>query len=350
MLNSLYGVLPQDLESFFAKDFPAYRVRQLLNWVYRKFVFDPNQMTDLDQGFKSALEAAFDLSMPQIAEKHLSRDGSTKYRLVLADGDQIEMVLMPEGKKRTLCVSSQVGCARACAFCATARMKRRRNLHSHEIIQQILLAAQEADAPLTNLVFMGMGEPLDNLDNVLDALSLIQHQGTLAFSPRRATVSTCGIVPGIRRLADSKVKVKLAVSLNSARNEVRDVLMPVNKLYPLSTLKQSLLYYQKKSSFRITLEYILIPGMNMAAEDLKALRKFSGDLSCKINFIPYNPVPGLPHQAPSEDEIQQFMEKARELPQAVMLRRSKGADIAGACGQLVTGAAAKTTGENHAKD
>ncbi|MCB5224211.1 MAG: 23S rRNA (adenine(2503)-C(2))-methyltransferase RlmN [Candidatus Cloacimonadaceae bacterium] len=347
MLNSFYGILPQDLESFFASGFPAYRVRQLLSWVYRKYIFDPAQMTDLDKGFKAALEAAFDLSMPELAEKHLSRDGSTKYRLILADGAQIEMILMPEGKKRTLCVSSQVGCARACAFCATGRMKKRRNLQTHEIVQQILLAASDSDAPLTNIVFMGMGEPLDNLDSVFDALTLIQHQATLAFSPRRATISTCGIVPGIRRLADSKIKVKLAVSLNSARDEVRDTLMPVNKLYPLSTLKRSLLYYQKKSNFRITLEYILIPDLNMAAEDLKALRKFSGDLSCKINFIPYNQVPGLPYKTPTEDEIQAFMAKARELPQAVMLRRSKGTDISGACGQLVTDASAKQTGEKN---
>ncbi|MCB5284737.1 MAG: 23S rRNA (adenine(2503)-C(2))-methyltransferase RlmN [Candidatus Cloacimonetes bacterium] len=344
MLSSLYGIRPEELESFFSAAFPAYRVRQLLNWVYRKYVFDPTLMTDLAPDFRAALTGAFDLAMPFVAQKKLSADGSAKYRLVLADGAQIEMVLMPQARKQTLCVSTQVGCARACAFCATGRMGRKRDLGGHEIVQQILLAASEADPALTNLVFMGMGEPLDNLDNVLDAVSLIQHARALAFSPRRVTVSTCGIVPGIQRLAESGLKVKLAVSLNSARDEVRGQLMPVNHKFPLPVLKKALLYYQQHSPFRITLEYIIIPDVNMAAPDLKALRKFCGDLSCKLNFIPYNPVPSLPFRAPTEAEIEAFMGHARDLPQAVMLRRSKGADISGACGQLVAGAINKPTG------
>ncbi len=344
MLNSLHGIRPEDLEAFLTPAWPAYRVRQLLNWIYRKFVFDPAHMTDLPPEFKTALLEAFDLSLPGIAEKQDSTDGSSKYRLILADGAQIEMVLMPQDKKQTLCVSTQVGCARACAFCATGRMGRKRDLQSHEIVQQILLAARDAKPALTNLVFMGMGEPLDNLDNVVDAVRLIQHESALAFSPRRVTVSTCGIVPGIHRLADSALKVKLAVSLNSARDEVRDQLMPVNKKFPLSVLKKALLYYQRKSPFRITLEYILIPDVNMSAADLKALRKFSGDLSCKINFIPFNPVPQLTFRAPTETEVTDFMALARELPQAVTLRRSKGADICGACGQLVAASTGKTKG------
>lgn len=344
MLSSLYGIRPEELQSFFSSAFPAYRVRQLLNWIYRKFVFDPALMTDLASDFRAALVSAFDLSMPAVAEKKLSVDGSAKYRLVLADGAQIEMVLMPQDKKQTLCVSTQVGCSRACSFCATGRMGRKRDLAVHEIVQQVLLAASEAEPALTNLVFMGMGEPLDNLDNVLEAVSLIQHERALAFSPRRVTVSTCGIVPGIQRLAESGLKVKLAVSLNSTRDEVRGQLMPVNNRYPLSVLKRALLYYQHRSPFRITLEYILIPDVNMAAQDLKALRKFCGDLSCKLNFIPFNPVPSLPFRAPTEAEIEAFMESARDLPQAVTLRRSKGADISGACGQLVAESTAKPTG------
>lgn len=330
--------MPEDLERFFSDAFPAFRVRQLQSWIYRKFVFDPAQMTNLPADFKAALTAAFDLSMPKIADQKLSADGSTKYRLILADGAQIEMVLMPNDKKLTLCVSSQVGCARACSFCATGRIKRKRDLQSHEIVQQILLASREAGRSLTNLVFMGMGEPMDNLQNVLDTLTLIQHERSLAFSPRRTTVSTCGIVPGIQRLADSGVRVKLAVSLNAARDEVRDELMPVNLKFPLAVLKKALLYYLNKSAFRVTLEYILIPDVNMSPADIKALRKFSGDLSCKINFIPYNSVPFLPYRSPTEEEIQSFMEMARQLPQAVTLRRSKGSDISGACGQLVAGA------------
>jgi 23S rRNA (adenine2503-C2)-methyltransferase len=335
MLSSIYGIDPGKLESFIGDYFPAYRCRQLLKWIYGKKVFDPALMTDLPDDFKEFVSRSFDLGLPEIRQKLVSTDGSIKYRLVLKDGKQIEMVLMPEGKKLTLCVSSQTGCARGCLFCATGSMKPARNLESHDIIGQILLASHLSDSKITNIVFMGMGEPFDNLDNVLDAIRHIQLQDTLAFSPRRITLSTCGIIPGIHKLADSGIKVKLALSLNSANNETRDELMPVNKLYPLPALKKALQYYQTKSPFRITLEYILIPEVNMGYNDLKALKRFSGDLSCKINFIPYNPVSSLSYRAPEAKEIEDFMRLAADLPQAIMLRRSKGADINGACGQLV---------------
>ncbi len=336
MLNSIYGIMPEQLSAFLSSEYPAYRSQQLLKWIYEKKVFDPSKMTDLPATMQSYLSQAFDFSMPQIVQTLKSMDGSQKFRLLLSDGEQIEMVLMPEEKKLTLCVSSQVGCARDCSFCATGKMKLHRNLYPHEIVQQFLLASRETTERITNLVFMGMGEPLDNLENVLSALKLIQDERALAFSPRRTTISTCGIVPGIYALADSGVKVKLAVSLNSARNSIRDKLMPVNRKYPLSVLKKALLYFQKKNPFRITLEYILISGVNMEDEDLKALRQFSGDLSCKINFIPFNTLPFLPYLSPGEEELKSFLLKARgALPQTITLRRSRGIDIQGACGQLV---------------
>jgi len=334
MLNSIYGIYPPDLLLFLGKDFPAYRGKQLLDWLYRKFVFEPERMTNLPAGFREHLSRSFDFSVPAIDQELLSSDGSRKFRLVLADGARVEMVLMPEAKKLTLCVSSQVGCARACAFCATGRMGLSRNLQTHEIVQQVLLARKIAGTPITNLVFMGMGEPMDNLDNVLDALKLLQHDSTLKLSPRRTTLSTCGVVPGIHKLTGSGVKVKLAVSLNSASDDIRGSLMPVNHKFPLDILKKSLLNYQRRSPFRITLEYILIPEVNMSGQDLKHLRKFCSDLSCKINFIPYNPVPALPYRSPTEAEIDAFLKAAREIPQAITLRRSKGSDILGACGQL----------------
>ncbi|HQH49972.1 MAG TPA: 23S rRNA (adenine(2503)-C(2))-methyltransferase RlmN [Candidatus Cloacimonadota bacterium] len=334
MLNSIYGIYPPDLLLLLGKDFPAYRGKQLLDWLYRKFVFDPELMTNLPAGFREHLSRSFDFSVPAIDQELLSSDGSRKFRLVLADGARIEMVLMPEAKKLTLCVSSQVGCARACGFCATGRMGLTRNLQTHEIVQQVLLARKIAGTPITNLVFMGMGEPMDNLDSVLDALKLLQHDSTLKFSPRRTTLSTCGIVPGIHRLTESGVKVKLAVSLNAASDDIRGALMPVNLKYPLDILKKSLLNYQRRSPFRITLEYILIPDVNMSGKDLKQLRKFCSDLSCKINFIPYNPVPALPYRSPTEAEINAFLKAAQDIPQAITLRRSKGSDILGACGQL----------------
>lgn len=335
MLNSLFGIRPSDLNSLVSKDFPAYRTKQLLGWIYQKMVFDPQQMSDLPIPFKSWLGEAFDLSMPLVEDTRQSKDGSVKLLLKLSDGSGVETVLIPDGKKRTLCVSSQTGCARACAFCATGAMGPGRDLLPHEIVQQILIASHQIyPERLTNIVFMGMGEPLDNLDNVLEALTIIQDNAGLAFSPRRTTVSTCGIVPGIVRLADSGIKVKLALSLNSAVDKTRDLLMPVNRLYPLPRLKHALQYFHSKNPFRITFEYILIPGVNMDAASLKALRRFTGDIASKINFIPYNPVPGLNYQAPTKAEVESFMASAASLPQAVTLRKSKGRDINGACGQL----------------
>lgn len=345
MLNSVYGVPPAALLEFLAQDFPAYRGKQLLNWLYGKYVFDPARMTDLPEDFKEYLRQAFDFSLPTISAQRDSADGSRKLRLVLADSQQIELVLMPEAKKLTLCVSSQVGCARACAFCATGGMGLKRNLETHEIVSQFLLGSQLSAQPITNLVFMGMGEPLDNSAAVLDAIRLLQDERTLAFSPRRTTISTCGIVPGIIALANAGVKAKLAVSLNSASDQVRDTLMPINQKYPLDSLKQALLYYQKRSKFRVTLEYILIPGVNMGARDIKDLRKFCGDLACKVNFIPYNANPSLPWHAPTEEHIESFMKAAQSIPQTITLRRSRGLDVLGACGQLAVPDHGKTTTE-----
>ena len=317
--------------------FPQYRYRQLMQWVYSRKIYDPSLMTNLPKDFIQWILDNYSFSLPQIDQERSAGDGSTKYRLVLQDSSKIEMVLIPdkEHKKLTLCVSSQVGCARACNFCATGRMGLIRNLAIHEIVGQIMLAATlSKDKRLTNIVFMGMGEPMDNLDSVLKAISLIQEEDTLAFSPRRITISTCGIPAGIAQLADSGIKAKLAVSLNSALDEVRNTLMPVNRKYSLAALKHAINYYLKRSSFRVTFEYILIPDLNMDSSAIKALQSFVGDLSCKINFIPYNPVPGLPYRAPEEAEIEAFMAIASSLNQAITLRRSRGAEVNGACGQL----------------
>jgi 23S rRNA (adenine2503-C2)-methyltransferase len=334
MLDSIFSVRPGQIKEDLAKDFPSYRYKQLMKWLYEKFVYNLDQMTDLPIELKDYLTLGYDFSLPEIVNAVTAADDTTKYALSLADGSIIEMVLIPDGKKRTLCVSSQVGCARACSFCATGRMGLKRNLLTHEIVAQILLASQiSAPHRLTNLVFMGMGEPLDNLDNLISCLQIIQDDG-LSFSPRRTTISTCGITQGIIRLADSGVKAKLAVSLNSAIDEKRNILMPINQKEPLTQLKQAILYYLRKSSFRVTFEYILIPELNMDTADIKALKRFVGDLSCKLNFIPYNEVPALPYRSPTEAEIESFLKAAQSIYQAITLRRSRGAEVCGACGQL----------------
>jgi len=327
--------MPDHMAGTLSDKFPSYRYKQICDWLYRKLVFDPAQMSNIPKDLQAFLLDSYSFNLPEIDATHEARDSTIKYRLKLRDGAFIEMVLIPAESKLTLCVSSQIGCSRACAFCATGKMGLSRNLEVHEIVGQIMLASELiAPARLSNLVFMGMGEPLDNLCNVLKSLKILQAEQGVAFSPRRTTVSTCGIPHKIRELADSGVKTKLAVSLNSAIDEKRDILMPVNKMHPVRELKQAISYYLSRSSFRVTFEYILIPGINMGDEDIKALKRFVGDLSCKINFIPYNRVEHLPYQSPSEREINEFLQKAASLHQAITLRRSRGSDVCGACGQL----------------
>ncbi len=334
MLKNIFGMHPDEIREFMS-DLPGYRSKQLLQWLYEKHVFDPQLMSNLPAETRDDLGRQLSFGLPEIDLKKIAKDGTSKYRLKLEDDSIIEMVLIPDGKKNTLCVSSQVGCARACSFCATGEMGLMRNLETHEIVAQIMLASSFCQPNrLSNLVFMGMGEPMDNLENVLKTLTIIQADDTLAFSPRRTTVSTCGITDGIRALADSKIKTKLAVSLNSAIDEKRSKIMPINDMHPLKKLKESLKYYLTKSNYRITFEYILIPDFNMDDEDISALRSFVGDISCKLNFIPYNTVPSLPYRSPTEPEIELFLKKAQSLNQAITLRRSRGAEIFGACGQL----------------
>jgi len=341
MLTNLFSMLPSEIEQELLLNFPKYRAPQLLAWMYKAFENDPAKMTNLPADFKAHLASNYSLALPRIEIVRKSADGAIKYLLKLSDGALIECVLIPERKKNTLCISTQVGCARGCSFCSTAKMKLTRNLEIHEIVGQIIVVGKElhtassGEARFTNLVFMGMGEPFDNQDNVLKTLQIIQSEKSLAFSPRRITLSTCGVVPGIIAMADSGIKAKLAISLNSAIDEKRNTLMPINKRYTLAQLKQALLYYLRISKFRVTIEYILIPGINMDAEDIKALRKFVGDISCKVNFIPYNPGKNAAYQAPTPEQIEIFMHKAKSLPQAITLRKSRGADILGACGQLV---------------
>ncbi len=329
-------LFPEELERLFADlNSAKYRSQQLLNWLYGNIVTDLSQMRNLPQKLRNDLSQRVDFEIPQIARTIHSADGTSKYLLKLKDDNFIEMVLIPHLNKNTLCISSQVGCSRSCKFCATAGIGLIRNLQANEIIAQVLLAKRLLqEKNLTNLVFMGMGEPLDNLDNVIKAIRLLQHDECFNFSPRRITISTCGIVPGISRLAESGLKIKLAVSLNSAIQTKREKLMPIAKKYPLTDLKHALLDFSRKTNFRITFEYIMIKDFNMRREDVKALQKLLGDISCKLNIIKWNQVPQIAFQAPSEQEIADFRNELENLTFAVTYRKSRGEEIAAACGQL----------------
>jgi len=336
MLKPIYSVHPDDLlEQIVQADFKPFRFKQFVKWLYPRAVNDLSGMTDLPVDFKQYLADNYCFELPIISQSLTSKDGSTKFVFELADGELIEAVLMPEGEKNTLCLSSQVGCAWACAFCATGKLGSVRDLTVDEIIAQVIIAKQFIkEAKLTNLVFMGMGEPLDNLKNVIPAIKILQSDYGLQFSPRRMTISTCGDVPKIYELAETGVKIKLAVSLNSAIDVKRDEIMPVNKVYNLAELKKAILHFRRSNPWRITLEYIMIPDFNLGAEDAVALMKFVGDISCKLNLISYNKVEGFAWRSPSLKEALAFQDKLSQLPIAVIIRKSRGTEISAACGQL----------------
>ena len=312
-----------------------YRVQQVFKWIYEKDELDFENMTSLPEGLRKKLKNDFETELPEIIERKLSADGTTKYLLKLYDNHFIETVLIPNEKKNTLCISSQVGCSRNCSFCATGKLGLKRNLNTFEILAQIYLVGKELrPAKLTNIVFMGMGEPLDNFENMIDSLNILQNERCFKFSPRRITVSTCGIIPEITKLGNSGIKVKLAVSLNSAIQEKREKLMPVAKQYSLSELKKTLLDFRKKNPYRITFEYIMMKNVNISEKDAKALIKFAGDISCKINLIKWNEVDSFPYHSPADEEVEIFREKLEVIPAAVTFRQSRGSDIEAACGQL----------------
>lgn len=329
-------LFPQDLEEFLLeKNYKKFRINQISNWLYNKNEIDFNKMTSLSKDFRAFLDKTFDNFLPEIVRHQKSIDGSEKFLLKLPDDNTIEMVKIPAGKKNTLCISSQVGCARNCSFCATAKLGLKRNLKVHEILSQIFIIKRHlGEEKLTNIVFMGMGEPLDNYDNVVKSVRILQNEKAFSFSPRRITISTCGVVPGINKLSTLDLKVKLAVSLNSAIDATRSYLMPINNTYPLKNLKRALKEYSYTSTFRITFEYIMIPDFNMSDADVKAIMRFAGDLKCKINLIPWNPVEGLPYRSATNKEIEEFQYKLMKIDKAVTIRKSRGSDIDGACGQL----------------
>lgn len=325
----------QQKELFKSLDQKDFRRKQFCNWVYKKLEINIDNMTDISVKTREILKKNINLKLPKIKATQKSNDGTVKYLLELKDRNVIEMVSMPGDSKHTLCISSQVGCKQGCSFCATAKLGFKRNLTVDEIISQVYMVAAEIfPNKITNIVFMGMGEPLDNYENVIESVKLLQSSFGLGISPRRITISTCGLPNNILKLAESGVKVKLALSLNSAINEKRSKIMPINNKANLNSLKSALRYFRSKTAFRITLEYIMIKNFNMESEDIKALKKFAGDISCKLNLIPYNSIESLPYESPDENDVKKFVENLQSLSAAVTVRNSRGQDIAAACGQL----------------
>jgi 23S rRNA (adenine2503-C2)-methyltransferase len=316
---------------------PAFRGRQILAWIYRPGITDFEQMTDLAKEFRAILAKTAYMSRFDEAMVESSRDGAVKFAFRLEDGQIIESVMIPEEDRSTLCVSSQVGCAMGCSFCLTGTMGFRRNLSTAEIINQVCAvrdwALEHGKAPLTNIVFMGMGEPLANLDNLLDSISLLTEQRGLDFSNRRITVSTCGLVPQMKELGD-RTDVNLAVSLHAANDAVRTGMMPINKRYPIAELIEACRTYRQKRRKRIMFEYTLLAGINDSDEDAVQLAELLRPVPCKINLLAVNPAGESSFRSPSTERVLRFQKILRDQEYTVFIRTSRGEDISAACGQL----------------
>lgn len=316
----------------------AFRAKQISEWLWKKNVASFDEMTNLPHNLIHTLKEEFVLQKIHIGEKQISRDGSIKYAMQLTDKHWIEMVLIPSMKRSTVCVSSQVGCGLSCSFCATAQLGFTRNLTAYEMYEQVFTANRESleqfGHPISNIVWMGMGEPLLNYENVVQAIDYITTAKGMGLSKDRITLSTCGIAKGIRQLADDTIKVHLAISLHSAHPEQRSDLMPINKTNSLSELSDALAYYYQKTNLRITIEYLLLNGVNDSMEHARLLAGFCKRFPVKINIIEYNPHPYATFTTTSKQQQSLFIDFLKNKNLVVNLRQSKGKDIAAACGQL----------------
>ncbi|MGE3063707.1 MAG: 23S rRNA (adenine(2503)-C(2))-methyltransferase RlmN [bacterium] len=313
-------------------NFPKYKSQQIFKWLYEKNIFDFSLMTDIAASERERLKTIFNSDLNEKSFIFKSKIDSSSKFLIEFETSSIESVLMPSKDRITVCLSSQTGCALKCAFCATGA-NAGRDLTAGEIIRQFMHMALHSKERITNIVFMGMGEPLLNLDNVLKAIEILNFDKGIRIGARKITVSTSGIVPGIEKLTEFPLQVKLALSLNTAIQKKREELMPIAKTYDLKSIKRALIKYQDAKNKRVTFEYILIPGVNDTSDDVNSLFDFVKGLDCKVNLIPYNPV-GKRFRSPSKREIADFFEKLAPLKDAVTIRESRGLDIAGACGQL----------------
>ncbi len=319
----------------------AYRARQIHRWLHQKGAASFAEMTDLPAALRRVLVERARLDTLEMADERRSADGTIKWKWRTPDGKFVESVYMPEEGRKTLCVSSQVGCAIGCTFCLTGTMGLSRNLTAGEIVDQVAranrrlveLGERPAPRPLTNLVFMGMGEPLHNYDAVAAALGILLSEDGPNFSHRRITVSTSGFVPQMRRLGE-ETDVKLAVSLNATTDAQRDALMPLNRRWPLSELLRACRSFPMKRGRRITFEYVLLAGVNDSDADAARLARLVRGLPAKVNLIPYNENPGLGFEAPAQERVEAFRDVLVGRKVTAVIRKNRGRDISAACGQL----------------
>jgi 23S rRNA (adenine2503-C2)-methyltransferase len=338
-MQNLRHSTPEEVQSFLeTHNQKPYVAKQLQDWLWRKNIGQIQDMSNLSKDVRALLDKHYTINKITVDEKQVSEDGTIKNRFMLHDGYVVEGVLIPTSTRMTVCVSSQVGCSLTCKFCATGQMSRKRNLDFDEIFDQVAIVNTQSqehyNKPLTNIVYMGMGEPLLNYKNVLKSIDYINSPNGLGMSTSRITVSTAGIAKAIRQLGDDKVKFNLAVSLHAANDIKRNEIMPINESNNLKVLTEALDYYFKATKNPITFEYILFNNFNDSQADADELIKICRRIPCKVNIIEYNPVDGVSFMKPDEERVDAFMQYLAANKVNARLRRSRGKDIDAACGQL----------------
>ncbi|MBQ1476656.1 MAG: 23S rRNA (adenine(2503)-C(2))-methyltransferase RlmN [Erysipelotrichaceae bacterium] len=337
-MASIYDLSFQDVEEVLkGKGLKPFRARQIFRWLYDKRISSYEEMSDISKDLRNELSLEYPFSVLSVKDVQISRDGTRKYLFELSDGCLIESVLMIFDYGYSACLSSQVGCNMGCRFCASGLLKKQRDLSVSEIVLQALYIQKELDKEdkrLGNIVVMGTGEPFDNYDNVMKALSIINDPFGLKIGSRHISISTCGLVPKIRRFAKEGVQYNLAISLHAANDELRSSLMPVNRAYPLEELFDALREYAAGNNRRLTFEYLLLAGINDREEDVKAIKKLFQGLDAYINLIPYNEVKENEFHSTSDANALRFYDLLKKNGVAVTLRQKKGDDIDAACGQL----------------
>ena len=329
----------EELKQFFLENGEkGFRAQQVYEWLWVKSLKNFDEMTNISKPTREVLKSHFTLRHLNVDQMQRSEDGTIKNAVKLHDGLIVESVLIPTDTRITACISSQVGCSLDCTFCATARLKRMRNLEPHEIYDQVVAIREEAEEyfgrPLTNIVFMGMGEPLLNYANVMEAIDKITKDEGLGMSAKRITLSTVGLPKMIRKLAHEEQKINLAISLHSAVDASRSRLMPINEKNDLNELRESLLYWYAQTKRPVTYEYVVWKGINDDEKHAKALAKFCGAIPCKVNLIEYNPIDDGPYQQAAPEAIEMYQRILESRRIIVNIRRSRGKDIDAACGQL----------------
>ena len=343
----LTGMLPEEISALLPPGKEKYRGMQIFRWIHERGARSFEEMTNLSKEFRNEIARHFTIGALSRVEVRTSLDGPTdKYLWELADGNRIESVIIRDEDRITACISSQVGCRMGCGFCRTGEMRFTRNLTPGEIVDQLILmrnALRETGEDITNIVFMGMGEPLDTLDAVLKAVNIINMETAISIGQRKVTISTCGVVPGILTLAREYRKVGLAISLNAAEDDLRSRLMPINRRYPIKELLAAAREFTRLTKRRVTFEYILLAGVNDSPEDARRLLSIVRSAPSKVNLIAYNEFEGSPFRRPSDSRIEAFQQILFDGNITAILRRSKGTDILAACGQL----AAKKANGSH---